>query len=222
MEAKDRGLSQATDRFIDVLTKDFPTALPVNRTAPPNPFDNVDIEGTLMSFIGVFFIQISLALWWTVHLYYMTQEKAKQLRFNLTSMGTSWFVYQASHIFTALVLMAITCFVSIISGYIVQIPFFTRSNFVCLYIVYFCFGVGTLGIMNLIGSIVSNQKVARMLEIIRINIVVIIAFIINGLASVASVIAGNGIIVYFLYASVPKAAWVLTVLPAFNFAKYVY
>jgi ABC-type multidrug transport system ATPase subunit len=206
LTAQEQGLS-STGRIIDFMTKDFPTAISVNAT---NPNIKMDFEGILITFIGVFFIQISLAIWWTVHLYYMTVEKAKFLRFNLTSMGTSWAMYHLSHFFIALVSMALTSFVSIITGYIMAIPFFTRSNFVVLYIIYISFGIGILGTMNLISSIVTSQKIA-----------LIIAFILNGLSSVVSMIAGNGMMVYFLYSYVPTVAWTLTIFPFFNFSKCI-
>jgi magnesium-transporting ATPase (P-type) len=164
MTADEQGMTQNLERFMDVLTKDFPSALPLNET---NPWANIDFEGVLMSFMGVFFIQISLSLWWTVHLYYMVMEKSKNLRFNLTSMGASWIVYHISHILTAFVIMTISVFVAVTTGYIMVLPFYTHSNYVCLFIIHFCFGAGTLGIMMLICSVVSNQRVARTFFILQ-------------------------------------------------------
>ena len=90
----------------------------------------------------------------------IVKEKDLKLRKSLIIIGLSDFAYWSSWIITAVFYAFIVSLVTLISGYLFQFTFFTKTPFVIVFMLFFSFSITMQCLSILISTIVSNLKSA--------------------------------------------------------------
>eukprot|EP01027_Heterolobosea_sp_BB2_P007024 GEZU01010510.1.p1 GENE.GEZU01010510.1~~GEZU01010510.1.p1 ORF type:complete len:865 (+),score=220.98 GEZU01010510.1:155-2749(+) len=176
----------------------------------PKPPARLNGQVLVFSRTGPQFFSLSMMLIFIVTLYSIVSEKEYRLRFGMQIMGLKDSAYWLSWLITQMFITLLASLVIIISGYIFQLSFFLRANFLVLLSLFVTYGFSLIAFAFLISTLVSKGRAA-----------LILGFIFLGATYLLNLLVANSIVVYGLYSDGANAVWriLLSFYPPFNFAK---
>eukprot|EP01088_Endostelium_zonatum_P017813 TRINITY_DN544_c0_g1_i1.p1 TRINITY_DN544_c0_g1~~TRINITY_DN544_c0_g1_i1.p1 ORF type:complete len:868 (-),score=207.39 TRINITY_DN544_c0_g1_i1:77-2680(-) len=185
----------------------FYTSYPI--AAPPN--DSVKSYGALMFYIGNCFFFVIL-------LYKIVYEKEHKLRMGLRMMGLKGTAYWLSWFVHSQIIVTITALLLTLTGWVCRFEFFTKTNLVVLFIVFYVFGFTMAQLAFFFATLLPNTK-----QTIYVSMAVVILGVI--LSYVTSLLGPFLFVV--LYGPDPSTTaltfrYFLSILPMWNFGQSIF
>lgn len=195
-------LKSGMDVHFNISTRDYPSIFRINA------IDIIATNGATWFFVPpmvTFFIVLTEIVY----------EKESRLRLGMKMMGLAntpywitWWLYGVSLItLSTLMLMA--------TGYAFQIDYFMGTNPVCIFLLFFIFGMAITAFSMFLSSLIQKSGTAQTVG----YALVLLGFVFQVILSL-----GNGILVDMLWSVtaqpwVVMLRWILTIYPPFNMAK---
>eukprot|EP00818_Percolomonas_sp_WS_P008966 CAMPEP_0117451158 /NCGR_PEP_ID=MMETSP0759-20121206/8859_1 /TAXON_ID=63605 /ORGANISM="Percolomonas cosmopolitus, Strain WS" /LENGTH=1095 /DNA_ID=CAMNT_0005243741 /DNA_START=152 /DNA_END=3436 /DNA_ORIENTATION=+ len=134
-----------------------------------------DGQGSIISQTGPQFFSLAASIPLVISMQMLATEKESMLRFGMVMMGLSSVSYWLSWLITFAFMAVLTTLSTIISGYIFQIHFFLRSNFLSLFFLFYIFSISLIAVAVLLSTFTNRGRSALILGFLVLSV----SFILN-------------------------------------------